>query len=563
MDLANLSSTLDEFVEKSNGLWQKSAFGVTRAERQIFVILDHQAYSQNKLKHKILLVSGLTGSSGDVGLTFDALDRFRSLDPELIDDISLSAIPCVNPGGLTLNSSPSNGSGGFANTGYPPKSGFFDDKYSPESRYLWRFTCYLAPDIVIELVEGSKVEWKGNIIGLELLPSLVKNRVKEQDSFVASLGEITPESPGTIPALRLTTSKEMLNSALSDLFSIIRKNDPIPSSASKNLDKRSSRSILQVGKDLSKTNGRTLNPLIYTQGVAVSGRLRLAEIDSSILREIEDIKSLVTPVLESPIEMLGSCPEAPELAAVVWTEEMKSLYGDSEYDELAVIAANYINQKGKCIPPGPLNPNYIVEDFFFASAVLGRAYQATQDIKYIDILVQFLLDSNIQEPSGLFPHSRYGKLHWGRGNGFAAMGLAETLTYIPDIHPKRGLIKEMATRQLESLKYFQKPSGMYSQVIDFEGSYEELTATCMIGYSAARGINRRWLDRSFDSLVERAWYAVSRRIDFNGNVVDGCTGTGVMDNLRSYLDRPANSGHDDRTGSLALWFTSEMAYFSK
>ena len=174
-----------------------------------------------------------------------------------------------------------------------------------------------------------------------------------------------------------------------------------------------------------------------------------------------------------------------------------------------------------------------------------------------------MLDSNIQEPSGLFPHSRYGKLHWGRGNGFAAMGLAETLTYIPDIHPKRDLIKEMATRQLESLKCFQKPSGMYSQVIDFEGSYEELTATCMIGYSAARGINRRWLDRSFDSLVEKAWYAVSRRIDFNGNVVDGCTGTGVMDNLRSYLDRPANSGYDDRTGSLALWFTSEMAYFSK
>ena len=209
---------------------------------------------------------------------------------------------------------------------------------------MWRFTCYLAPDIVIELVEGSKVEWKGNIIGLELLPSLVKNPVKEQDSFVASLGEITPGSPGTIPALRLTTSKEMLNSALSDLFSIIRKNDPIPSSASKNLDKRSSRSILQVGKDLSKTNGRTLNPLIYTQGVAVSGRLRLAEIDVSMLREIEDIKSLVTPVLESPIEKLGSCQEAPELAAVVWTEEMKSLYGDSEYDELAVIAANYINQ---------------------------------------------------------------------------------------------------------------------------------------------------------------------------------------------------------------------------
>ena len=100
---------------------------------------------------------------------------------------------------------------------------------------------------------------------------------------------------------------------------------------------------------------------------------------------------------------------------------------------------------------------------------------------------------------------------------------------------------------------------MYLQVIDFPGSYQELTATCMIGLSMVRGIRRGWLDNSYRSTVELAWQAVSERIDSDGNVVDGCTGTGVMDSLRSYLDRPANSGYDDRTGSMALWFAAEMA----
>ena len=99
---------------------------------------------------------------------------------------------------------------------------------------------------------------------------------------------------------------------------------------------------------------------------------------------------------------------------------------------------------------------------------------------------------------------------------------------------------------------------MYLQLIDFPGSYQELTATCMIGYSMARGIRLGWLDGSYRSVVDLAWQGVSERVDPEGNIVDGCTGTGVLDNLRSYLDRPANSGYDDRSGSMALWFAAEM-----
>ncbi len=174
-------------------------------------------------------------------------------------------------------------------------------------------------------------------------------------------------------------------------------------------------------------------------------------------------------------------------------------------------------------------------------------------------MTEFLISAGTQEESGLFSHSRLGKFHWGRGNGFAALGLAEAITYMPDGYVHRQTIKNMFAKQMERLQDLQEPSGMYLQVIDFPGSYQELTATCMIGLSMVRGIRRGWLDNSYRSTVELAWQAVSERIDSDGNVVDGCTGTGVMDSLRSYLDRPANSGYDDRTGSMALWFAAEMA----
>ena len=99
---------------------------------------------------------------------------------------------------------------------------------------------------------------------------------------------------------------------------------------------------------------------------------------------------------------------------------------------------------------------------------------------------------------------------------------------------------------------------MLPQVLDFPGSYHELTATCMYGYALARGIREGWLDRSYRPSLDLAWSGVSQRVDNAGNVVDGCASTGVQATLKEYLERPAVFGFDDRTGGMALWFAVEM-----
>jgi rhamnogalacturonyl hydrolase YesR len=247
----------------------------------------------------------------------------------------------------------------------------------------------------------------------------------------------------------------------------------------------------------------------------------------------------------------------------VWGDELTAATGDPRYAALTVKAADSYRSRGKGQAPEPTSPNFQVEDMFFAGILLGRAFGITGKDDYIDIQTDFLINTETQQADGLFWHSRAAPYYWGRGNGFAAMGLTEALTFLPDDHPDSGKIVSMISRQMNAVRDLQAPSGMFRQVIDSLGAYQEFTCTCMIGYSIARGVRMGWLDRSLSEVATRAWRGVSERIDDKGNVVDACIGTGGQTSVRAYLDRPAASGFDDRSGSMALWFGTEMERLSR
>jgi rhamnogalacturonyl hydrolase YesR len=200
----------------------------------------------------------------------------------------------------------------------------------------------------------------------------------------------------------------------------------------------------------------------------------------------------------------------------------------------------------------------LVEDMFHAGVLWGRAHKITGDASYPDRLTSFLLGARNQQQDGYFYHSPSTPHYWGRGNGFASLGFAEALTYVPEDHPRRSELLAKHLSHLEALRPVQKPSGMFPQLLDSPGSFEEFTSTCQIGYSVARGLRRGWLDDSYRDLLESAWRGVSQRIDGEGNVVDACEGTGLMNRRQDYLDRQALSGFDDRSGSMAIWFATEM-----
>ena len=200
---------------------------------------------------------------------------------------------------------------------------------------------------------------------------------------------------------------------------------------------------------------------------------------------------------------------------------------------------------------------------FYAGAMLGRAFRSAGEARYANLLADFLLDGgDVQEDNGLFRHARSAPFYWSRGNGFAALGYAEALTYLPAEHPARAELLSRHRRHLDALLRRQQPWGTFGELVDLPGAWGELTATAMVGYALARGLRMGWLpdaaNGGYAAGLAACWRALTERIDAGGGVVDGCVSTGVMPDRRAYLHRAAVSGHDDRTGGLALWFACEM-----
>ena len=558
----DIRGALDALVRARPGFWTRTACGVTRSLSPIPAMLDRHAHAAETARARILLIGGLSGLADDVNMALHALELYAGGGDGLALRIALSAVPCANPDGLRLNRAPSNGAGGMPSDGYPPEGNFYFDNQDPEKRYLWRWTCFQAPDLVLELSSGKSVRWECNPAARSLAPGLGARNLQD-DSLLNALGEGHPEGLGTVPAMRLTASEDQLPRELSLLFAITRQTNIWPTSnARRALNARRARSRLEVARILAAAYGHTFDPVVYTQGVPISGRLRLANLDRERNSPVPGIAAFLEAFTEDltngEANGFGEGLGPAAMAGVVWAEELFEATGEQRYADLIIAAADRYQPAGHGQAPPPSAPDFRTEDMFMNGAVLGRAYKLTGELRYADLLSRFLLESRIQKEHGLFWHCRSASYFWGRGNGFAAMGLAETLTYLPEDHPGRPEVLVMYRRLMESLRRLQHPSGLLTQVLDFPGSYPEFTSACMMGYAMARGLRLGLLGPEFKESADLAWQGVSERIDDAGNVVDACASTGVQNSVRDYLDRPAICGFDDRSGGMALWFATEM-----
>ena len=548
-DRTSLAAALASEARSIPDVWEVGYWGVTRGTQGIPALLHRDAYIPESSRMRVLLLSGFSGSDGDVSLAMRATELYRTSGASVRDGVALSAAPCVNPEG-----------NGDQSIGFPPADGFFFDPEQPESRYLWRWACFQAPGLVLELKAGGSTSWQANASAGGLGEALGAEAIGQDGSLPAAIGVGTPDNLGPIPGLRLTTTPEQLPSELDRLWSAVANLDVMDrvSPARRALDARRQRSYLDVARTLATAYGHELDPVNYTQGVGISGRLRLAELDPETESPAGEIAALVSSRMSGETPWFGDNPGGANLAGLIWAGELAEATGDDRYSRLIVdVAERYRPGEGNGAPP-PCDPDFRTEDMFMAGAMLGRAFRQTGESRYLDLLVKFLLNGGIQQENGLFWHCRSAPFFWGRGNGFAALGLTETLTYLPEDHPDRDALTLMCRRLLDALVGVQRPSGMLLQLLDFPGSYQEHTSTSMFGYSLARGLRLGWLDPSYIPALELAWQGVSERVDDQGNVVDGCTGTGVQTSVKEYLDRPAIFGFDDRTGSMALWFAAEM-----
>ena len=561
----------------------QTAIGVTRKGTPIPALITKDDLDYFTPKTRVLLVGGLDGSQSSVQATVAVL-RWFYFDAKAEvhrERVALSAVPLANPDGWASALGPSNGSGGNPTVAYPPQGTAYNSATDPEAAYLWRWIGMHAPELVVDLRVGPEwafaVRQSGSGTGARGLAFNLFNRfAPDQDAFIEPAGDElvnqlsrqAADGVGAISSVRIQIDLDDLDALVPELFKGVRHAGMSGwpgSTAREAIQRRLRRSPVEVAQQLAAHYGHKLERVAYIPALALLGRIRLADL-SGDASHLADVERIVKPYLDSEKATLPERPSGSNLSGHLVFAELTRVTKKRRYIKLARAAADLgFDNQGNPKESMPFH-NEMSDSVFMGTPILAEVGHLTGEAKYFDMAVRhmkFMQDLCLR-PDGLYRHSPLNEAAWGRGNGFPALGLALSLSAMPEDHPGRAKMLAVFRNHLEALLRHQDPSGMWHQVIDHPESYCELTATSMITFAVVRGLRSDWLDRErYEPVIDRAWEALKARIAQSAELVDVCTGTGKQQSLRDYFDRTAILGHDDRGGAMALMISTEMAYWQR
>ena len=496
-----------------------SAAGVTRGETPLLTIENPSAFDPASTKLRLVLVGGLDGDARGAQAVIDAVRWMKRGAPTTIrNKWIVSALPMADPDGHA-RAKPFH---------FPPAKGFYDDPEQPESRYVWRWVTYQAPDLVVEF----RADDSGGAAPDSLTWALL-------NGGPAGLGKT---AAGVLPA---TATHDDLALALSRAS--VGERAPLRSA----IAARVARPPLEVARLLAPRYPAAPS-ISYIPALAWINTLKLSTLTGDAALRTK-VMAQVQPWLSGEKSLLGDRIQLTTVAGtMVFAELAKADPSNANARRLALEGADAgLKEKEGGIPQ--FGQGW-TDDMFMASAILARTAAMGGRAHDLDRAAQLLIAyaGRLQQPDGIFNHATDGPAAWGRGNGFAAFGLMETLTAMPAGHPSRAALLAIFAKQMKGLAAWQAPDGMWREIIDRPGAYREETATAMILTAMARGVRLGWIDRSYTPAVDRAWRALAAHILEDGGLVDVCTGTGAGPTARYYFDRAAIEGADDRGGAMAL-----------
>ena len=532
-----------------------SAAGLTPAGQRILT-LEPTGGIPDPAK-RLVIVGGLDGKAESARAVLEALRWFKTEAPaEVRRAWSITAVPCAYPEQCLTGSTASGRA--LANTpNFPPEGGFYNHETAPEPRYLWRWVAFQSPDLVLEVRSGQTLSWE---ISRSAIALPLDGPPPPDGTLAAAVSVGAPSGLGPVAAVRASTSvvgaPQMLRSLLEAAASLRRSplHDAILA--------RISRTPVEIAKILA--NRYPASPAMsYISAVAWSNTLRLAaRLGDAAL--VEKVRDQMAPFLPGETPVVTEPYRLTSLAGLFAFLDFSEPGQSDEALAVAIAGAEFMFPP---FPDGPQAPDAILrsptgwtDDMFMVSSLLSRLGARTGDARYGAIVGRLLTTyaETLQRPDGLFVHSARGPHPWGRGNGFAILGLTDALTFLPDDWAERARVLDIYRRHAEALIGHQGPAGMWHQVVDEPGSYRELTVTSMTLVALARGVRLGWLEDAYEPAIERAWLGIAARIAEDGAVVDASTSTGAGETKQYYLDRTAIFAPDDRGGAMALWAAMEM-----
>jgi rhamnogalacturonyl hydrolase YesR len=446
----------------------------------------------------VVLVGGLGGddrSASAVRAAVAAYERRRDRAVRLL------AVPVANPANAGLE--------------FPPKGVAYREQ--PEAHTLWRWLGAQAPDLV--LIAGDD--------DFGLSAALVAQKVAGM---------------GRIPARRWSGAADWV----AQLGRIVK------SEAHVELDRRRTRSPRQFAMELAQHYGRDFDQPWYIGAIALVARIKLGEVD--------DVRRLVEPWVDGSKDSLTRPNSLVMAGHIVFTELARRTSDPRYLAAVRKVADLGFNASGQMLESMPYHDGYS-DSVFMGTTIVAQAGALTGERRYFDMADRHLrfMENLDLRPDGLYRHRPATEAAWGRGNGFAAIGLAMTLAELPRNTPGYPHALQSYRQLMARLLPLQTRDGLWRNVVDHPGAYAEFSATAMIGFAMQRGLKQGWLKgRDYKRAVARAWLAVNSRTSSDGKFIDVCESTAGITSLQQYLQRAAILGEDPRGGAMAMLFATEL-----
>jgi rhamnogalacturonyl hydrolase YesR len=300
----------------------------------------------------------------------------------------------------------------------------------------------------------------------------------------------------------------------------------------------------------------------YSDACAWFGALRFTKVTGDKARNAELVKTF-NGYLSAPGYIPDGITVDDRVSGIVPLEIAVQNPGSSEkYLGIGLAPADAQYEE---YDPELARARHWVDDMFMITALQVQAYRASRDAKYRDFAVRAMLDyhASLQQENGLFWHTRESHTHWGRGNGWCAVGMSELLEVLGpgDEHDRimNGYRKMMAALRATQVPQGEKGAGLWRQVLDYPESWTELSSTAMFTTAIANGLRNGWLDAAEYARVARdGFIALTRELEPDGDLPRVCVGTGAApvgsaESQRDFYLRCARSTGDLHGQAPVLW----------
>ena len=235
--------------------------------------------------------------------------------------------------------------------------------------------------------------------------------------------------------------------------------------------------------------------------------------------------------------------------------DLNNYTGETRYEDFIERGAEHIRHgqqrlaDGTLVRDWPEKGTLWADDLYMGPALMTRYGVAYNDKEMIADAVRQVDNFNKYlwcPATGLYYHGYYSEqgktagYHWGRCNGWIMKGTCEVMDVLRPDSEEFVRLQGYLQRQIDGLKKYQRPDGMWMQVLD-KKSYEESSCTALFAGAIAHAIVKGWISKDYAPMALKAWEALKAKKIVDGRILTVCVGTGIREKLSIYRNRPTSA----------------------